>query len=86
MRNLSGYGIGHRQHGESSKQYAARALEFCQEAMPTIGAQRKSTDWATQILDRYADGEAMPDLSVRWACEVAGVDEQALRATVRASR
>lgn len=40
-------------------------------------------EWAHRILDRFADGEDMPDISVRYACEALGMDEAKVRKTRR---
>lgn len=54
--------------------------EFCAKAVTS----QRSTDWATRILDRYADGEQLPDISLRMACEALAVSVDEIRAMRKA--
>lgn len=63
---------------ESSAEFVARCKAYIAKtladmASPKVGQQR---DWARRILDRYVDGEELPDVSLRFACEALGIDRE----------
>jgi hypothetical protein len=81
------YGIGPREDGESEMRYAKRASAFCREHITGIGkAPGMSKAWAERIVDRYADGEPMADISLRWACQILRVNLEELQRAVRGQR
>jgi len=45
----------------------------------------RSREWARAILDRWADGEPMPDIAVRSAADALGLDLESLKASRRAA-
>ena len=66
---------------ESSSEFVARcgvhiADTLAKMAQPKVGQQR---DWARRILDRYVDGEDLPDVSLRFACDALGMDRDAVK-------
>lgn len=86
-RDLTGFGVGPREEGESAMAYAKRASAFCKERMTSIGKPAKvSSEWARRILDRYADGEPMADISLRWACDVLRLNLEDVQRTVQRQR
>ena len=63
---------------ESSAEFVARCKAYIAKtladmASPKVGQQR---DWARRILDRYVDGEGVPDVSLRFACEALGIERE----------
>ena len=41
--------------------------------------KRDPKEWAHKILDRYVDGEDLPDVSLRFACEALGIEREAVK-------
>ncbi len=66
-RILAGYGVPSGSTVDECRAYLRKIL-------PEIGATKveRSRDWAHRILDRYVDGEPVPDVSLRFACEATG--------------
>lgn len=85
-RAMAKFGLGPRRDDEGRREYARRCSDWIQQRLDTVGQRQGGREWATAVLDRYADGDAVPDISVRWACEVTGQDETAIREMVRADR
>ena len=50
------------------------------------GKERVDRAWARKILDRMADGEAVPDISQRFAFQALAVEGEKVRATIAAAR
>ena len=80
------HGVGPRVAGETRQEYVQRCMAWIRQRIEGVGKRPAGREWAQRLLDRYADGEALPDLSVRWACEATGQDEQTIRAMVVADR
>lgn len=81
----SRYGVEPKRKDESSEEFVARCRAYIAQTLakmaePKQGPQR---EWARRILDRYADGEQLPDVSIRFACEALGMDEAKVRKTRR---
>lgn len=58
-----------------------RALRMIRDAISANASQaRDGRAWARRIIDRYSDGGAVPDLSLRYACDAAGRDIEDVRA------
>ena len=75
------YGVSPKRKDESSAEFVARCKAYIAEtlakmAQPKVGQQR---DWARRILDRYVDGEELPDVSLRFACDALGMDRDAVK-------
>lgn len=71
-------GVLPKRKDESSSEFVARcgahiAETLAKMAQPKVGQQR---DWARRILDRYVDGEDLPDVSLRFACEALGIERE----------
>jgi hypothetical protein len=83
-RGLEGYGLP-MVSGE--RDYATKARAWLKGKVGEIGnaPTGRNRDWARKILDRWADGESMPDIAVRSACEALGVDLESLQALRRAA-
>lgn len=82
------YGVSPKRKDESSAEFVARCKAYIAEilakmAQPKVGQQR---DWARRILNRYVDGEELPDVSLRFACEALGIEGHAVTATIQAAR
>ena len=74
VRDLSGYGI---RPEPDEINFADRARAYLREQMAQFAQQatnRRSKDWATRILERWTGGDAMPEISVRFACEALGME------------
>lgn len=50
------------------------------------GKERVDRAWARKILDRMADGDAVPDISQRFAFQALAVEGEKVRATIAAAR
>ena len=83
-RSLEGHGLS-MVPGE--RDYATKARAWLKGKVGEIGnaPTGRNRDWARKILDRWADGESMPDIAVRSACEALGVDLESLQALRRAA-
>ena len=83
-RSLSGYGLPMR---TGERDYAVRARGWLKGKVGEIGnaPAGRNREWARKILDRWADGEPMPDIAVRSACDALGVDLESLKALRRAA-
>lgn len=83
--DLSRVGLPARTDDEPPRAYAKRCAVAMQAglaklAAPKLGRQR---DWATRILDRYADGDPrISSYAMRIACEALGQDPEAVAASV----
>ena len=77
-RSLSGCGLP---MVPGARDYPTRSRAWLKGKVAEIGAAPagRSRDWARAILDRWADGEPMPDMAVRSACEALGADYEAIR-------
>lgn len=75
------HGVTPRRKDESMEEFVARCNAYLSKTLakmaePKQGVQR---DWARRILDRFADGEQLSDISIRVACEALGMDEAKVR-------
>jgi hypothetical protein len=69
------------------RDYATKARAWLKGKVGEIGnaPAGRNREWARKILDRWADGEPMPDIAVRSACDALGVDLESLKALRRAA-
>jgi len=83
---MSGYGL-RRERDERAQDHVRRCVEYVrQQSVSVAASQAGSRAWARRILDRYADGESLPDISLRYACAVLGMDQADVVTTVVAAR
>lgn len=83
---MSGYGL-RRERDERAQDHVRRCVEYVrQQSVSVAASQAGSRAWARRILDRIADGEQMPDISMRYACAVLGIEGHAVTATIQAAR
>ena len=69
------------------KRAAQEAKALIQQMAPSRSPKERANHaWAYRILDRIADGEQMPDISMRYACAVLGIEGHAVTATIQAAR
>lgn len=67
--HLAGYGLT-KEPGESSEAFAKRCIAYCKQMLAgMLDPGRINRDWAHKILDRYADGEDVPQISLQYACD-----------------
>lgn len=62
-----------------------RASAELKAALAKLVPQRDRA-WARKILDRMADGEAVPDISQRFAFQALAIEGEKVRATIAAAR
>lgn len=80
-RDLTSYGLNPKP-GEAD--FASRASKGMRQQIIAIGQAiplGRNRQWAVRILDRWADGEAVPDIAVQMACDALGQDYDALKAS-----
>ena len=66
--------------GMGATEQGRRALALIRDAIARRAADPVDPRaWAHRILDRYVDGETVPDLSLRYACEAVGQDPESIR-------
>jgi len=83
-RGLTGYGLP---MVPADRDYATKARAWLKGKVAEIGnaPAGRSREWARLILDRWADGDPMPDIAVRSAVDALGLDLESLKASRRAA-
>ena len=83
-RGLTGYGLP---MVPADRDYATKARAWLKGKVAEIGTASagRSREWARLILDRWADGDPMPDIAVRSAVDALGLDLESLKASRRAA-
>lgn len=82
---FAGYGL-RKETDESSREFAVRCVVYCKTVIAQMNdPERANRDWARRLLDRFADGEELPQPALQMACVALHKDVDDIRALRRAT-